>query len=50
MADDPAVHRGEDRLQRLALPEEFLLIGPLLRHVDAHAYRPHHFPVQVVQR
>ena len=49
VAHDAAVHGGEQGLQNLAFPDDFLLIGPLLGHVDGYAHRAHHGAVQIVQ-
>ena len=49
VAQYAAVHGGEEGFQGVVLPPQLLLIGPLLRHVDAHAHGAHDAAIQVVQ-
>ena len=50
MAQDAAVHRGEQRFQSPCFRNELLSVLVFLRGVDAHAHGAHDAPVQVVQR
>ena len=50
MAHDAAVHIGENGFQVAVSLNDFLLIGPLLGHVDAHADGAHDAAVQIVER
>ncbi len=50
MAEDSAVHTGENRLQRMILPDDLLFIGTLLSHVNRDPDCTHHTPVQIIQR
>ena len=49
MAHHAAVHGCKDRLQRVVFLYDFLLIGPLLGHVDGNAHGPHHAAVQIIK-
>ncbi len=49
MAQHAAVHGGEQGFQRVVLPAQLLLIGPLPGYVDANAHGAHDAAVQVVQ-
>jgi len=49
MADDAAVHGGEDGLQGLGLAHQFLGVGTLQGDIDGHPHRPHDAAIHVIE-